>query len=195
MNFAFIMAEDVRGALLAVDGIDRVVVRLGDHSAAAEIEAAVNEGKSFADAFPDETRSGLAALRTVFLRKGFLVRQERLLRELRASGSSAEEISALRVGDLCVPRETPSATAGTLSRYLERRTRLGLDQSPDAPLIVDQDGSAVSADRLEQYYQRVRTVRVALEANGSFCRAVLATRNAPPLSLQSARAGEPDVPA
>ena len=67
-------------------GIDRITVHLGDQCAAAQIEAAVNEGKTFAEAFPGEGSGGLAALRRVFLRKGFLGRQERLLRDLRAAG-------------------------------------------------------------------------------------------------------------
>jgi len=54
VNFAYLMAEDVRDALLSIEGIGRVTVRLGDHCAAAEIEAAVNEGRPFAEAFPDE---------------------------------------------------------------------------------------------------------------------------------------------
>src|SRR3977135_1755930 len=41
--FAYLMAEDVRGALLAVEGIRQVTIRLGDHCAAEEIEAAVND--------------------------------------------------------------------------------------------------------------------------------------------------------
>src|ERR1700737_3154587 len=42
VNFAYLMAEDVRRALLSVEGIDRVTVRLGDHCAAAKIEDDVN---------------------------------------------------------------------------------------------------------------------------------------------------------
>ena len=37
--------------------------RLGDHCAAAEIEAAVNDGRPFAEAFPGEGAGSLAALR------------------------------------------------------------------------------------------------------------------------------------
>src|SRR5215470_18418203 len=42
VNFAYLMAEDVRRALLTVEEIDEVTVSLGDHCAAVEIEAAVN---------------------------------------------------------------------------------------------------------------------------------------------------------
>jgi metal-sulfur cluster biosynthetic enzyme len=184
VNFAFLMAEDVRKVLSAVDGIDHVTIRLGDHCAAPEIEAAVNQGKPFSAAFPGEAGAGLAALRALFLRKGFLIRQERLLGELRASGRSAHAICALCVGD-----GSGLTDAGVVRRYLERRVELGLDCSPAAPLIVDHSGVAIVADRLEAHYQQIRTVRVSMEANGSFCRAVLATR-APTMLSKITNGGE-----
>jgi metal-sulfur cluster biosynthetic enzyme len=171
MNFAFLMAEDVRKVLLGVCGIEQVTVRLGDHCAAVDIEAAVNEGRPFSAAFPGDAGMGLAALRGTFLRKGFLVRQERLLHELRESCQSPDEISAYRVSD--GPR---IASNEALRRYLERRAELGLDCSPGAPLIVDQTGAAIASDELESHYTQIRTIRVSMEANGSFCRAVLAMR-------------------
>ena len=105
VNFAYLMAEDIRHALLTVEGISRVTVRLGDHCAAAEIEAAVNDGRPFADAFPGEGAGSLAALRLTFLRKGFLGRQQRLLQELREAGYSPEVICALRLADVSVQDE------------------------------------------------------------------------------------------
>src|SRR6516225_11852214 len=100
VNFAYLMAEDVRRALLRVEGISRVSVRLGDHCAAEEIEAAVNDGRPFAEAFPGEGAGSLEALRLTFLRKGFLGRQERLLRELRAAGCATAAICAMRLGEV-----------------------------------------------------------------------------------------------
>src|SRR5258708_31336314 len=52
VNFAYLMAEDVRRALLTVDGGHQVTVRLGDHCAAEEIEAAANDGPPRAYALP-----------------------------------------------------------------------------------------------------------------------------------------------
>jgi metal-sulfur cluster biosynthetic enzyme len=78
ITFAYIMAEDIRRALLGFAGIKQVTIGLLDHCAAQEIEAAVNTGRTFAAAFPQEAPEGLNALRTMFLRKGYLVRQERL---------------------------------------------------------------------------------------------------------------------
>jgi len=177
INFAFVMAEDVRSALLAADGIDRVTVRLGDHCAAADIEEAVNNGKPFVAAFPHNGGRDLAALRTIFLRKGFLIRQERLLRELLTRGLSMGDIAQLNIGTMAVGRHEFRPEIASLPRYLERRAELGLDCSSHAALVVDQEGAAVLEERLEQYFQRIRTVRVAMEANASICRAALASRN------------------
>jgi metal-sulfur cluster biosynthetic enzyme len=188
VNFAYLMAEDVRHALLGMEGIRQVTVNLGDHCAAGEIEAAVNGGQPFAEAFPDEGAGSLAALRLTFLRKGFLSRHERLLRELRAAGFATATICALRLGDVALQGDTivfrepgctpvESGSAAILRRYLERRTELALDSSPSALLIVDLEGKPFSVERLQAHYEAVRTVRVALEANGSFCRALLSVRH------------------
>ena len=64
-------------------------------------------------------------------------------------------------------------SAATLQRYVERRAELALDCSPAVPLIVDLEGRPFSDERLQAHYEAARTVRVALEANGSFCRALL----------------------
>jgi len=180
VNFAFIMAEDIRAVLLMIDGIQEVVVQLGEHCTAPQIEAAVNSGKSFDEAFPAEHHEGLIALRQTFLRKGFLSRQERLLRDLRAADLSASTISRLRICDGASDAVTSATTADCVRRYLARRAELGFDCSPTAPLILDQNGTAVREEQLETHYQRVRTVRVSMEANGSFCRAALVTRRAAP---------------
>jgi metal-sulfur cluster biosynthetic enzyme len=184
VNFAYLMAEDIRGALLMVEGVRRVTIRLGDHCAAEEIEAAVNDGRPFSEAFPGEGAGSLAALRLTFLRKGFLGRQQRLLRELREAGCSPAVICALRLGEVSVqddriliqqPGRAPvkGGAAEILQRYLERLAELGLDCSLAAPLIVDLEGEALSVERLLVHYETARTIRVAMEANGSFCRALL----------------------
>ena len=187
VNFAYLMADDVRRALLTVAGITQVTVRLGDHCAAAAIESAVNTGQAFVTAFPGEASENLDTLRLTFLRKGFLGRQERLLRDLRDAGYPPEAICALRLCDVLEPDGTcrlwssvqePAArtSATTLQRYLARRAALGLDCTPTAPLLVDLAGQPLAVAGLQAYYQTARTVRVAMEANGSFCRALLEVR-------------------
>jgi hypothetical protein len=46
VNFAFLMGEDVRSALLGVEGVRQMTVRLGEHCAPAEIEA-TSKGSRF----------------------------------------------------------------------------------------------------------------------------------------------------
>jgi len=183
-NFAYMMADDIRRALLTAEGIDDVTVRLRDHFAAEAIETAVNAGKPFAEAFPGEGCGSLTALRVTFLHKGFTSRQERLLRDLRAVGFLSKDIWTLCVGDVmvqgevCVVQRAGQApievgAAETLRRYLARRAELGFTCAAPAPLIIDLRGHPVAVERLEAYYQAARTVRVSLEANGVFCRTLL----------------------
>lgn len=199
-NFAYIMADDARRALLAVEGIQSVTVRLGDHCAAEEIEAAVNDGQPFAAAFPGMGAADLSTLRLVFLRKGFLVRQERLLRNLRVANCSSAMICGLRLRDMSVRdgivlAEPPGAApveagpAEVLRQYLDRRVDLGLDCTSNTSLIINTEGRPLPAEQLERHYQDARMVRVSLEANGSFCRAMLAGRRAHATNLASRAIG------
>jgi metal-sulfur cluster biosynthetic enzyme len=124
VNFAYLMAEDVRRALLGVEGIRQATVRLGDHCAAEEIETAVNGGRPFAEAFPGEGAGSLAALRLTFLRKGFLGRQERLLREMRDASCSAAALCALRLGEVSTRDDRDCDPA---ARRCIGRERIGRD--------------------------------------------------------------------
>ena len=187
VNFVYMMAEDIRHALLAVESIHAVTIHVGDHFAAPAIETGVNAGTPFAEAFAAEGGGTLATLRETFLRKGFTSRQERLLRGLKDAGLTAADICALRIGDLsfagdvCLARcagqkPVEVGPADTARRYLQRRGELGLDDSPTGPLITDLQDQPLAVERLEEHVTRARTVRLSLEANGAFCRAVLAAR-------------------
>jgi metal-sulfur cluster biosynthetic enzyme len=167
-NFAFLMAADARRAVLAVDGITEAEVVLEDHFSSAEINGAVRRGGGFVDAFRDEAGGELEELRTLFARKGFLVRQGRLCDALLRAGHTAEELAALRVGDL---PDWPEASA-----YLERRRELGLDASPSAPVVVRPSGEAVRAADVARHLRLARTVRVSVEGNAGLCRGLLRTR-------------------
>ena len=172
-NFSYLMASDVRNGLLSVEGVNSVTVKLGEHFAGREVQDATGPGKTFGEAFPDGGPDTLEETRQIFLIKGYYNRQERLLQALKRSGMGFDKMAALRVGDI------PEAIDDrTVSRYLERRGELGLDCSETAPLIVDVTGAPIPADRLEAYYVRARTTRLAMEASGSLCSAMLQSRNA-----------------
>ena len=187
-NFSYLMVEDVRRELMAVNNVRQVQVCLPDHFASDEIQRSVNSGKSFSHAFPGEASENLDQLRDLFLRKGYLKRQEGLLRMLRKADLSFAEIAQLRIENLHFTEGVCWLDNGTVGnhqlgpelpgrRYLERRSELGLDTSPGTRLMVDLKGQPISAKELERYFVYVRTVRVSLDANGSLCCALLAARH------------------
>ena len=184
--FAYLMADDIRKRLLSVHGVTAVTVRLKDHFESQAIEAAVNVGKRFSEAFPGEAGEDLDDLRLLFLRKGFIKRQEQFLRSL-TTGLSLQEISGLRVEHLtiegrCCRVLRPSGDALSVEagqaaqRYLERRAELGLNCSPTASLITDSEDRPIPAHRLKRHLREARTVRLSLEANASVCSALLDVR-------------------
>ena len=188
-TFAYLMAEDIRKRLLAVHGVTVVTVRLKDHFESQVIEAAVNAGKRFSEAFPGEATTDLDDLRLVFLRKGFIKRQEQFLRSLTDAGLSLQEISGLRVEDLSIEgtlRRIRQPNGDVLSveaaqagrRYLERRAELGLNCSRTASLVTDSEDRPIPPHRLQQYLRAARTVRLSLDANASLCSALLDARKA-----------------
>lgn len=161
-NFSWLMAEDARRAALKLPGVARVTVRLLDHHASEEISTGVSAGQSFQEAFPeDATPEGLEGLRRLFRRKAFFARQERLLSTL-----PRERLAGLRLGDL---PNSPEARA-----YLAVRAELGLDCSPEALVVTDAQGREV--EDAEAHLQRIRLMRVSMEANTVLCRGLLAAR-------------------
>jgi metal-sulfur cluster biosynthetic enzyme len=168
-NFAYIMAVDAKSAVGAVDGVSHVAIRLIDHHASDEINNGLDAGKDFDETFPGETiGEGLAEVRQRFDRKAFVARQQELYRQLTGNGLTPTDILGLTLADL---PDTPEAR-----RYLDRRARVGLDTSGDAPYLVDLDGKAVTAENLDRHLLFARAVSVSIEGNASFCRGLLAVR-------------------
>jgi metal-sulfur cluster biosynthetic enzyme len=161
-NFSWLMAEDVRDALLADPRVTRAEVVLVDHHAAGEISAGVSSGRAFADVFGEAPDGQLVDLRDLFRRKALLARQERALRPLGG------DPSGLRIGDLPETEEVRS--------YLEAREELGLDCSPEAPALTDAAGRPVHGARVAEHLRRARLMGVSIEGNAAFCRGLLATR-------------------
>jgi metal-sulfur cluster biosynthetic enzyme len=161
-NFSWLMAEDVREALLADPRVTEAEVVLVDHHAAGEISGGVTSGRTFAEVFGEGPDGRLGDLRDLFRRKALLARQERALRPLGG------DPSRLRIGDL---PDTEDVRA-----YLDARGKLGLDCSPRAPALTDAAGRPVGRDRAGEHLRRARLMRVSIEGNAAFCRGLLATR-------------------
>jgi len=164
-NFAYLMVAYAREAVLSVPGVRRASVVLDGHYASEEL----NTASAFDEAFPGETEGpDLGELRTTFRRKSFVSRQQQLCRSLLAEDCSPRELARMRLGD--VP---PSEAFET---YLDRRAELGVEVSPEAPLVVDPDGRRVPEEAVVQHLRFAKTVRVSIEGNAALCRGLLETR-------------------
>jgi metal-sulfur cluster biosynthetic enzyme len=167
-NFAFLMADDARAAVLALDGVGEVQIVLEDHFASPEINAAVRDDRGFRGAFPDETEGGLSSLRTLFHRKAFTVRQGRICERLLAAGHELGELAAMRLGDLA---DDPDR-----ERCVELRRALGLPAAEDAPAFLLGDGRPLDGPGLDRQLRIARLIRVSVEGNAGLCRSLLKTR-------------------
>jgi len=188
-NFSFLMADDMRRAVAALDWVEGTSVVLGEHMYADKINAGLARGRSFQETFGAEADGDLDDLRQTFLVKAFQRRQVALLSHLIGMGHSPEAIVTLKLAELgCLPvdddgaRDDGAKGDGARSdgerlvrRYLERRAVVGPAEA-DAPAFVDTDGARLKADGFSAYVSRLRRVGVNAEFNGALCRGLLSVR-------------------
>lgn len=167
-NFAYLMVADAADALRSVPGVTRVDVRLEDHFAAEEINAGVAAGGGFTRSFPGQAAQELDQLRRTFQRKAHTAALERACRRLVSTGVAVEALAGLRLADLPSSPDTDS--------LLRRRSELGLPITPDAQLMVDDDGVPVPAEKIAARLRYAQAVRVSIEGNAMLCRGLLRTR-------------------
>jgi metal-sulfur cluster biosynthetic enzyme len=168
-NFAYLMVADARAVVLSVPGVREARVVLDDHHASREINSGVNKERGFEGTFLGETEGpDLDELRNIFRRKSFVARQEKLCRALLAEGRSAEELAEMRLGEVSPSR--------AFEKYLERRAKLGLEVSSQAPLVIDPNGKRVPKGAVVEHLRFAQTVRVSIEGNVHHCRGLLAAR-------------------
>ena len=173
-NFSFLMADDMRRAVSALDWVAGVDVVLGEHMYADKINAGLAGGLSFQETFGAEADGDLDDLRRTFLAKAFQRRQAALLNHLLSAGHTPLGLVALTIGalkTLALDGEGETLRA----RYCERRGVAGpLDF--DAPALLTADGAAVTADDLPRYIFGLRRVGINAEFNGALCRGLLSVR-------------------
>lgn len=190
-NFAYLMASDLRNRIRALPGARAVRVELLDHSAEDEINAGINGGQSFAQAFAGEVDGDedLESLRYIFLRKGFLMRQDTLVRHMLKAGIDEPAILALRVADLVadeladrgfvmtpggiVPLEGAGRNA---HKYLLKGKAIGLFSSEHDALVTDERGQPIAMEGLKEYLRHSRSVRMNIMFNTSMCKGLFRTR-------------------
>ena len=168
-NFAYLMVADAKEAVLSIPGVREARISLDDHHASGEINAGMAEDRGFEGTFPGETEGeSLDELRTIFRRKSFVARQEKLCRALLAEGYSSEELAEMRL------EEVPVSEA--FEKYLSRREELGLNVSAEAPFVVDPDGNPIPEEAVVEHLRFAKLTRLSIEGNAGFCRELLATR-------------------
>jgi len=174
-NFAYLMAKDLRSRVREVPGVRSVHVALLDHCAEDEVTNGVNRELSFAEAFPDETMEDehLEELRRTFLRKGFLMRQDAVLRQMLKAGLDEGTIAALRMRDMSVDEDANTASVivqnepvllervgHSAATYIRRRATLGLPVMEDDPLIIDDTGQPLQVGGLKEFMRRSRSIQL-----------------------------------
>lgn len=173
-NFSFLMADDMRRAVSALDWVEGVSVVLGEHMYADKINAGLAKGLSFQETFGNEADGDLDDLRRTFLVKAFQRRQGALLNHLIGVGHSPETIVSLKLLELgCLPVNDEGEKL--VRSYLERRAVVGPLQA-DLPAFVDAVGAELKAESLAVYTARLRRVGVNAEFNGALCRGLLSVR-------------------
>lgn len=190
-NFAYLMASDLRASVYRVPGVRSARVVLLDHCAEEEITTSINVGRSFGEAFEAETPgdADLEELRRTFLRKGFLMRQDALLRRMLKAGLDEAAIAALRVADLSADEDNDQAFVTTsvgiiclpgagrgAQGYLRKRQTLGLALAADTPLITDDGGQPLAPGGLADFLRRSRSVRLNIMFNTAMCKSLFRTR-------------------
>lgn len=170
-NFAWIMAEDMRDAVLALPWVAQVRLTLDEHMFAEQINSTIAGGGSFRDAFGAEADGqSLDSIRDLFARKAFGRRQLALIEQLQRADWSTGRLLALTMAGLHAlpcPEE--------VERYLDRRSLAGKD-GPDAPAFVDASGGPIDPERFGAHLSSLRTIVVNMEFNGVLCRGLLAAR-------------------
>jgi metal-sulfur cluster biosynthetic enzyme len=190
-NFAYLMAGDLRARIGALPGIRTAHVELIDHCADDEITTSINQGKSFAEAFAGEVSEdeNLEELRSIFLRKGFLMRQDKLLRQMFKAGLDETTILSLQVKDLIVDERANQVCVATphgavyledaglaTGAYLRKGSVIGLFQTPNDLLITDDAGQPIVPGGLHEYLRRTRSVRLNIMFNTSMCKSLFRAR-------------------
>lgn len=173
-NFSFLMADDMRRAVNALDWVEGVSVILGEHMYADTINAGLAKGLSFQETFGAEADGNLEDLRQTFLVKAFQRRQAALLKHLVDLGYAPETLIGMTLRELdALPVDDDGAKL--VQRYHERRAVVGPSR-PDLLAFIDAEGARLKAERFPAYLTGLRRVGINAEFNSVLCRGLLSVR-------------------
>lgn len=169
-NFAYLMASDSKDALVALSGVEEVVVELDDHHDSNIINRGLAADAGYRGTFLHEADKDLDELRATFRRKAHTAAMERALTALLRSQPDLHESE---VGGVLIGELPADATTEAL---LKRRTAVGLGNHPTAAVLVDEHGVGYPHDQVPMALRRARSTRISVDGNAHFCRGLLATR-------------------
>jgi metal-sulfur cluster biosynthetic enzyme len=173
-NFSFLMADDMRRAVSALDWVKGVSVTIGEHMYEDKINNGLAKGLSFQETFGDEANGDLDELRQQFLVKAFQRRQAALIKHLRDAGHEAETLAAMKLGELeTLPVDEEGKTL--VRRYFERRGVVGPVRG-DAHAFITAEGARLQSDAIGSYLTGLRRIGVNAEFNSALCRGLLSVR-------------------
>jgi metal-sulfur cluster biosynthetic enzyme len=176
-NFAFLMADDMRRAVLSLPWVRQARPRLRDHMVAEEINRGVSQGKSFGDALKDFAAGGsLDEVRAKFRRKAFERRQEVMILALRGVGYEDPAICRMNLSTYDQVDFASEEVARQKPRYRELLVERRLACLPGDRAFVTYEGHPIKRHEVASYLQRLRGVRINMEFNSSLCRGLLAAR-------------------
>jgi len=176
-NFAWIMSEDMRRAVEALDWVDRVSVRLVDHFAAEKINNGIAGATAFGSAFETAIDCDLDALRGTFRKKSFLGRMSAVVDDLRTSGWDDLTIADLTIGDLQA-LAADGQLGPVIRRFLELRDVYGGPSGFHELAFRTPEGKVVEPAAFANFLRDIRMTRRGVEANGEMCRILLESRTA-----------------
>jgi len=176
-NFAFLMAQGIKREVDALRWVRRTVVQLQDHMAADEMNAAVNAGGAFSDAFTElRDDQNLEALRDKFERKAFQRRQEVAIKALLTDGQSVTALLSMPLGVLRGTTFPDVEDQRQTGRYLDLLHSRDLAVKDSDPAFVTCDGEPIKEEGFATYMDLLRSVRINMDFSGSLCRGLKRSR-------------------
>lgn len=169
-NFAYLMASDAKDALVALPGIEKVVVELEDHHDSDIINRGLAADAGYVGTFRHEALHDLDELRATFQRKAHTAAMERALTALLWA---RPDLPVTKIGTVVIADLPDDDVTASL---LRRRTSIGLDNHPLAPVLVDAHGQTYAPDEVPMALRRARSTRISIDGNAHFCRGLLRTR-------------------
>jgi len=181
--FAWMMAVDTRDAAEALPTVADCTVELREHMHETEVNHGVNEGISFAAAFPD-AEDGITHLRASLDEKAVLSRQYTAVETLLDAGLDLEQIAQLEYSDIDrdaaangIAVDVPGAALGVVApaaaidRYLEKARSLDYFTASNR-LFRTPDGAPIDPADAELVHRRARLAQVNMDGQGGVCDAL-----------------------